>query len=172
MNKLSQPELWEKIQNFNFDDQNSSYPFSKKLANENNWSNLFTQNAIAEYRKFIFLCCISPCGASPSDIVDKIWLLHLTYTKNYWEDFCSNSLQQDVHHHPSKGSIMKKLYSKTRTISIVQDFWDRQNVERYGNDVLNNFSILTQDKRWIGGDWISSSSFVGISGNGGGGCSS
>lgn len=108
MNKLSQQELWEKIQNFNFDDQNSSYPFSKKLANENHWSFSFTQQAIAEYRKFIFLCCISPTGASPSETVDKVWHLHLTYTKNYWEDFCSKTLQQDIHHHPSKGGPLEK----------------------------------------------------------------
>lgn len=108
MNKLSQQELWENIQNFNFDDQNSSYPFSKKLATENNWSVSFTQKAIAEYKKFIFLCCISPAGASPSNIVDEVWHLHLTYTKNYWEDFCRNTLQQDVHHHPSKGGPAEK----------------------------------------------------------------
>jgi hypothetical protein len=118
MNKLSQPELWEKIQNFNFDDQNSSYPFSKKLATENNWSEFFTLKAIAEYRKFIFLCCISPTGASPSDTVDKVWHLHLTYTKNYWEDFCRKTLQQDIHHHPSKGGTEEKTkhgnwYSET-----------------------------------------------------------
>lgn len=108
MNKLSQQELWEKIQNFNFDDQNSSYPFSKKLATENNWSISFTQKAIAEYKKFIFLCCISPSGASPSDIVDKVWHLHLTYTKNYWDDFCRNTLQQEIHHHPGKGGTDEK----------------------------------------------------------------
>lgn len=113
MNKLSQQELWEKIQNFNFDDQNSSYPFSKKLASENNWSVSFTQKAIAEYKKFIFLCCISPTGASPSDIVDKVWHLHLTYTKNYWEDFCRNTLQQDIHHHPSKGGTLEKVKHDT-----------------------------------------------------------
>lgn len=108
MNKLSQQELWEKIKNFNLDDQNSSYPFSKKLASENNWSLSFTQQAIAEYKKFIFLCCISPTGASPSETVDKVWHLHLTYTQNYWEDFCKNTLQQDVHHHPSKGGAGEK----------------------------------------------------------------
>lgn len=108
MNKLSQQELWEKIQNFNFDDPNSSYPFSKKLSSENNWSTPFTQKAIAEYRKFIYLCCISPNGASPSETVDKVWHLHLTYTKNYWEDFCGSVLQQQIHHHPSKGGPSEK----------------------------------------------------------------
>jgi len=108
MNKLSQQELWDKIQNFNFDDPNSSYPFSKKLSSENNWSGSFTQKAIAEYRKFIYLCCISPNGASPSETVDKVWHLHLTYTKNYWEDFCGSALQQQIHHHPSKGGPSEK----------------------------------------------------------------
>ena len=122
MNKLSQQELWENIQNFNFDDQNSSYPFSRKLANENNWSFSFTQQAIAEYRKFIFLCCISPTGASPSETVDKVWHLHLTYTKNYWEDFCQNTLQQDIHHHPSRGGPTEKTK---------HDNWYRETLQHY-----------------------------------------
>lgn len=108
MNKLSQQELWEKIQNFSLDDPYSSYPFSKKLAQQNNWSDSFTQKAIEEYKKFIFLCCISPTGASPSEIVDEVWHLHLTYTKNYWIDFCRNTLNQDIHHHPSKGGLAEK----------------------------------------------------------------
>ncbi len=109
MNKLSQQELWEKIQNFSLDDPYSSYPLSKKLAQQNNWSVSFTQQAIEEYKRFIFLCCISPIGASPSEIVDEVWHMHLTYTQNYWIDFCKNTLQQDLHHHPSKGGPEEKL---------------------------------------------------------------
>ncbi len=135
MNKLSQQELWENIQNFNLDGPNSSYPFSKKLASENNWPVSFTQKAIAEYKKFIFLCCISPTGASPSEIVDKVWHLHLTYTKNYWEDFCQNTLKQDLHHHPSKGGAEEKtkhenwyadtlsLYEKTFNSKPPAEIW-------------------------------------------------
>ena len=103
MNKLSQQELWGKIQNFNPDDQASTFPFSKKLAKENNWSPSFTSKAIEEYKKFIFLCCISPTGASPSPIVDTVWHLHLTYTDNYWNQFCKKVLNKEMHHHPSKG---------------------------------------------------------------------
>jgi hypothetical protein len=121
MNKLSQQELWEKIQNFSLDDPYSSYPLSKKLAQQNNWSISFTNKAIEEYKKFIFLCCISPTGASPSEIVDEVWHMHLTYTENYWVDFCKNTLQQDVHHHPSKGGIAEKSkhvnwYNETLTL--------------------------------------------------------
>lgn len=108
MNKPSQQELWEKIQNFQLDEPESSFPFSKKLAKQNNWSASFTGNAIAEYKKFIFLCCILPGGASPSSIVDEVWHLHLTYTDNYWNKFCKQTLQQDIHHHPSKGGESEK----------------------------------------------------------------
>jgi len=103
MNKLAQQELWENIQNFQLDDPTSAFPFSKKLAKENNWANNFTNRAIGEYKKFIFLCCISPTGASPSAIVDEVWHLHLTYTDSYWIRFCKHTLQKDIHHHPSKG---------------------------------------------------------------------
>ncbi|MBC7422511.1 MAG: hypothetical protein H7334_03550 [Ferruginibacter sp.] len=103
MNKPLQKELWEKIQNFKLDEPASIFPFSKKLQQENNWTYAFTTKAIEEYRKFIFLCCISPKGASPSDTVDKVWHLHLTYTQNYWVSFCRNTLHKDIHHYPSKG---------------------------------------------------------------------
>lgn len=110
MNKpAQQQELWEKIRQFNFDAPSSAFPFSKKLAKENNWSPLFTRRAIEEYRKFIFLCCISPGGASPSVVVDEVWHLHLTYTDNYWNSFCRQTLQQEIHHHPSKGGATEKL---------------------------------------------------------------
>lgn len=103
MNSLLQRELWEKIDKFSIDDPGSSFPFSKKLQKENNWSNSFTARAIEEYKRFIFLCCISDQGASPSEIVDIVWHLHLTYTNNYWTEFCEKTLGKQLHHYPSKG---------------------------------------------------------------------
>jgi uncharacterized protein (TIGR04222 family) len=108
MNQLSQPELWEKIQTFQIDDPASTFPFSKKLAQENNWTLSLTNRAIEEYKKFIYLCCISPNGASPSAIVDEVWHMHLTYTDNYWNAFCKSTLLKDIHHHPSKGGSAEK----------------------------------------------------------------
>ena len=107
MNQLSQPELWGNIQKFNPDDPHSSLPFSKKLAKENNWSASFTSKAIEEYKKFMYLCCVSPTGASPSDVVDQVWHMHLTYTSSYWIDFCKNTLHKDIHHYPSKGGAIE-----------------------------------------------------------------
>jgi hypothetical protein len=99
----TQDPLWQRIAAHSFDDTQATLPFSRKLAKQQNWSNSFTEKAISEYRKFVYLCCISPRGASPSPIVDEVWHLHLTYTVDYWEKFCRQTLRRDLHHHPSRG---------------------------------------------------------------------
>jgi uncharacterized protein (TIGR04222 family) len=138
MNQLSQQELWEKIQTFKLDDPTSAFPFSKKLAKENNWTALFTNRAIEEYKKFIFLCCISPTGASPSEVVDEVWHMHLTYTDNYWNQFCKQTLAKEIHHHPSKGGNAEnekhtnwyedtlKLYEKQFHNKPPADIWPEE----------------------------------------------
>lgn len=100
---LQNDPLWSRLQSFSLDNPNVDFPFSKKLAKEESWTKNFTAEAIAEYKKFIYLCCVLPNGASPSEIVDKVWHMHLVYTQNYWEEFCPNILQQKLHHHPSNG---------------------------------------------------------------------
>lgn len=100
---LKDESLWNRIQGFSLDAPDADFPFSKKLAKEENWSLDFTRRAIEEYKKFVYLCCILPNGASPSKIIDKVWHMHLIYTQSYWEDFCPNILKKPLHHHPSKG---------------------------------------------------------------------
>lgn len=100
---LKDETLWNRIQNFSLDASDADFPFSKKLAKEERWTVDFTQKAIQEYKKFVYLCCILPNGASPSETVDKVWHMHLIYTQSYWEDFCPNILKRKLHHHPSKG---------------------------------------------------------------------
>jgi uncharacterized protein (TIGR04222 family) len=95
--------LWSSIQQFPLDDPHAEITFSRKLSAKQNWSPFFTERVVAEYRKFLLLCCISPNGASPSQAVDEAWHLHLTYTRSYWTDLCKNTLNKDIHHHPSRG---------------------------------------------------------------------
>lgn len=94
---------WQRIAAFKLDDEQAARPFSKKLAEEQKWTEDFTQRVIAEYKKFAFLCVTLPNGASPSPKVDEAWHLHLTYTDSYWNQFCPNILGTQLHHHPSKG---------------------------------------------------------------------
>jgi len=44
--------LWKRILAFEFDDPDTAFPFSKKLAQENEWSAAFAQRAIEAYRRF------------------------------------------------------------------------------------------------------------------------
>ena len=71
-------ELFEKIQAFELDDDSASFKLSERLARENGWNKTYTQRVIDEYKKFIFLCCITDTGVTPSDPVDQAWHLHLT----------------------------------------------------------------------------------------------
>ncbi|MCT2563497.1 glycine-rich domain-containing protein [Chryseobacterium herbae] len=102
---LKDETLWGRIQSFSLDASDADFPFSKKLAKEERWTLDFTQKAIKEYKKFVYLCCVLPNGASPSETVDKVWHMHLIYTQNYWEEFCPNILKRKLHHHPSKGGF-------------------------------------------------------------------
>lgn len=95
--------LWSAIQQFPLNDPKAEITFTRKLSAKQNWSPSYTEQVIEEYRKFLFLCCISPNGASPSQAVDEAWHLHLTYTQSYWIDLCKNTLNKEIHHHPSRG---------------------------------------------------------------------
>lgn len=97
--------LWIRIEQYAIDDANAVIPFSKKLAQTEHWTNSFTQAAIQEYKRFVYLCCIAGNGASPSVVVDKVWHMHLLYTTEYWKNFCPNILERELHHFPNVGGI-------------------------------------------------------------------
>src|SRR5687768_6262091 len=103
MQSEQQKDLWNRIRDFAIDDPLASVKYSDKLAFNNGWSKDYTARVIEEYRRFIFLCCVLPGGASPSKPVDEAWHLHLTYTHSYWKGFCESVLGKEIHHFPSKG---------------------------------------------------------------------
>jgi hypothetical protein len=95
--------LWTKINDFQLDVPGDAFTFSDRVTRENGWTKNYTKRVILEYKKFIYLCCFSEKGVTPSDPVDQVWHLHLTYTKSYWIDFCQNTLGKQIHHNPTKG---------------------------------------------------------------------
>ena len=115
-------ELRARIEAYPIDEPGATFPFSAKLAAQQGWSQQFTQRAIAEYKRFIYLCCTSPTGASPSPVVDEVWHLHLTYTTDYWKRFCKETLLQDIHHNPSTGGKEEKTKHEN---------WYRQTIQLY-----------------------------------------
>lgn len=119
--------LWQRISDFQLDDRHAVINFSRKLSSHSGWTSEYTQKAITEYRRFIFLCCVIPGGASPSPVVDEVWHLHLTYTDNYWNGLCKKVLGRELHHYPSRGGEEEKqkhIDWYNRTYTAYQSYFD------------------------------------------------
>lgn len=103
MSGLNNPELWKKIAAYDLDEAGAKAPFSVRLERGNGWSANYTALVIGEYKRFIYLLCVSGELLSPSSDVDKAWHLHLTYTRDYWQRFCGETLGREIHHQPASG---------------------------------------------------------------------
>jgi hypothetical protein len=110
--------LWQRIQVFSLDQAGSELSFSRRIARENGWSMDYTRRVIEEYKRFAFLAMVAGHPVTPSDPVDQVWHLHLTYSRSYWEDFCPNALGKALHHEPTRGGRAERqrfteLYQQT-----------------------------------------------------------
>ncbi len=105
---MTNQKLWKKIKEFNLDEKDIDFTFSQRLARDNNWGLDFVNDVIIEYKKFIYLCCVSDQQITPSDSVDQAWHLHLTYTQSYWKKFCGETINKEIHHNPTKGGLEEK----------------------------------------------------------------
>ena len=83
--------------------RDAALPFSARLARDNGWSRRFAAKAIEEYRKFCFLAVHAGHPVTPSDEVDQVWHLHLTYSRHYWDALCRDALGMPLHHGPTRG---------------------------------------------------------------------
>jgi len=148
--------LWDKILDFNIDDPASSFTFTNRLCRENDWSMEYSIRAILEYKKFIFLVCISNVPQTPSDQVDQVWHLHLLYTQSYWIEFCRDLLKREIHHGPTKGEEERgmfkeqyestlKLYHTTFNEDPPTDIWPGPD-ERISQI---HFTRINRHKMWI-----------------------
>ena len=129
--------LWIKIFNYQFDALTTHYGFSIRLAHENNWTRHFTEKAILEYKKFMYLAATSDLMVSPSPIIDIVWHQHLIFTPSY-SDFC-DLLGKRIQHVPSTRSReeaerfrharerTQKLYSE-KFGEAPKDVWECDNM--------------------------------------------
>jgi len=110
---ISKPLIYKKIASLKIDEDKNNFKFSDRLSRENDWSSHYSKRSIQEYKKFIYLTCITKNSLTPSDQVDQVWHLHLTYTKSYWSDLCKKTLNSELHHGPTRGgSRESKKYSQ------------------------------------------------------------
>jgi len=138
-------ELWNKILAFDFDNPPSEYGFSTRLANENFWTKEFTNQAIFEYKKFMYLAATSDFMVSPSEIIDIVWHQHLIFTQSY-QDLC-NILGKQIQHIPSthnKKDFEKFRQAKERTIKFYEKDFGEQPKNIWGFDGM--FESLNLEK--------------------------
>jgi hypothetical protein len=95
--------LRRRLEDFRFDAPGALFPFSSRLAKQEGWSAGFAARAIAEYRRFLYLACVSGREMTPAPAVDAVWHLHLIYTRSYWDELCGAVLRRPLHHNPTNG---------------------------------------------------------------------
>jgi hypothetical protein len=93
---------WQRIAAHAFE-TGTPLDFLHRLAREKSWSLAFARGAIDEYRRFAFLCAGATTQMTPSEEVDEVWHLHLTYSRDYWDIWCATVLQTRLHHDPTPG---------------------------------------------------------------------
>lgn len=98
-------ECWTRLQAFPFDDPEASSPFSARLTRERGLTRREALRAMEEYRRFLFLAVAAGHAVCPSEAIDEVWHLHLTFTRSYWEDLCGSVLGMPLHHEPSRGGV-------------------------------------------------------------------
>ncbi|HEY9697593.1 MAG TPA: hypothetical protein V6D10_10030 [Trichocoleus sp.] len=151
-------ELYDRIQAFSLDQVDTQLPFSQRLARENGWSLEYAWRVIEEYKKFVFLALASGHPVTPSDQVDQVWHLHLSYSRLYWEEFCPKVLQASLHHDPTFGGEAENQkfedwYSKTLESyeqffeqAPPSDIWSAAEV-RFGQDLY--FVRVNTQRNWV-----------------------
>ncbi len=154
-----QQELWRRIAAFSFDGKvPAALSFQKRLARENRWSNPFADRAVEEYKRFAFLAVAAGHSVCPSEQVDQVWHLHLTYTRSYWDHFCKEALGRPLHHDRTRGGAAEaskhnRMYEATLASyrrlfndEPPADIWPAATI-RFGEDVHHR-QVNTQ-KNWI-----------------------
>lgn len=153
-----QTELYNRLQTYSLDQPGAQFSFSQRLAQENCWSFMYTCRVIEEYKKFAFLALAAGHPVTPSDQVDQVWHLHLTYSRSYWQNFCPNILQTPLHHEPTQGggAEQEKFVDwYTRTLGSYRQFFGEAPPkdiwpdprERFGQEL--EFVRINLQRNWL-----------------------
>lgn len=95
--------VWIALRHYTIDPRHTVLSFADRLARDNGWSADHSARVIGEYKRFCFLAVTAGHPVTPSDAVDQVWHLHLSYTRDYWDRFCPHVLGRALHHGPTAG---------------------------------------------------------------------
>ncbi len=100
--------------------------FTGRLARDHRWSLDFARGAVREYGRFCFLAVASATAMTPSEEVDEVWHLHLTYTRDYWDLWCGSVLGAALHHDPTAGGAAEERRYRlqyAQTLALYERFF-------------------------------------------------
>ncbi|HEX8339936.1 MAG TPA: hypothetical protein VF624_03410 [Tepidisphaeraceae bacterium] len=95
---------WQTIRDTPLGPADAVVAFEDKLVGETGWTRRHAERAVLEYRRYLLLATLDAKGVSPSPDIDRVWHLHLLYTRDYWQHWCPNVLGFPLHHGPATGT--------------------------------------------------------------------
>lgn len=109
--------------------------FLDQLEEDLGWDSLTCLRTILEYKKFLYLNCITTKTVVPSDKVSEIWQQHFSFEADYQEAVCTRILNQEIDNTPSMQRQLSiqylkneywhtlYLYEKTFEVAPPTDIW-------------------------------------------------
>ncbi|HHB81191.1 MAG TPA: hypothetical protein ENK83_05520 [Aliiroseovarius sp.] len=115
---MQNPDLWTHLKIHPLVAPDHEDAFIAKLMQSQSWSPAQARRAIEEYRRFLYLTQVMDSEATPSEPVDAVWHLHMTYTRDYWDRLCKGVLARALHHLPGGGEAemprFRAQYAETK----------------------------------------------------------
>jgi hypothetical protein len=101
--KYEEDRLWQALGAMRIEAEGAAITFTEKLGRETGWTSAHAEAVMEEYRRFLYLAATEREPVSPSDAIDRVWHLHLTYSRHYWDVLCGEILGRPLHHDPNPG---------------------------------------------------------------------
>lgn len=98
--------LWQRLHQYEFGGEHHE-AFLTRVAHACQTTREGAQAALEEYRRFCFLAISAGHPVTPSELIDQVWHAHMTDTRDYWQRFCPQVLEQSLHHAPSLGGAQE-----------------------------------------------------------------
>lgn len=141
----SQDPLWHRIDAFDFGDLDPALQFVQRLARENGWKPDYAARVVEEYKRFCYLAVRAGHAVFPSEQVDQVWLLHLSYSQDYWNNFCAKILGTDLHHNPPWTDEPEEVDRHRHSYAATMKSYERLSGERPPSDIWPIAELLYAD---------------------------
>lgn len=148
----SQDSIWHRIEGFDLDSLDPAVSFTSRLARENRWSPDYAARVVEEYKRFCYLSVRAGHPVVPPGPVDRAWLLHMSYSRDYRDAFCSEVLGADLHHNPPPAGNGEDAEQYRAAYAATVDAYYRLSGERPPPDIWPIAELLLAadgSLRWV-----------------------